>query len=109
MPIDPAKDLAVWFAPGNPWVELGVYTPPGGGAAVEGVPLVRDADRSFVDLGRSGAALERIVFLVPVSALAAPAEEGVLEVAGKTIVLSAPPRPEDRAGLVWRLEGRASS
>lgn len=105
MAIDAAADLALFFDPDAPWAELGEYAPPNGGAAVPGVVLIRDADQSFVDLGRVSVAALRLVFLARVAQLPFPEEGGVITLAnGSTVAIAAPPRAQDKACLVWRLE-----
>lgn len=106
MAIDPAADLGLFFADDNPWVDVADYAPPAGGAIVPGVRLIRDADNSYVDLGHTGVAADRVVWLARVAQLPAPEEGGLFVGAAKTWQITAPPVLQDRGGHVWRIQGR---
>lgn len=107
MAIDPAADLAIFFSDDNPWVDVADYTPPTAGAIVPGVRLIRDADNSYIDLGHTGVAADRVVWLARKAQLPDPDEGGLLVGADKTWQITAPPVLQDKGGHVWRLQGRA--
>lgn len=110
MALDLSADLANFFNT-EEFAAEAFYTPPSGGDRTP-VALIRETDQEFVDVGRSLGAVARLVFLAQVAEIACPVEEGIIEVRDKTlgwirVEISGPPRFQDAAGLLWRIEGRA--
>ncbi len=85
--------------------ENAVYTPPGGGTAVNVTVMRMTQGDGLLDgfnetrhIGAGG------LFAVRVSELAAPARDGALALGGVSYTVQAKPRHTDEQALEWRLD-----